>query len=75
MTFIQIPEAVVAMIVDGFTTAKAFRHHAGLPIQYVSARSGIPVSRLSVIENGTCATDDEIAAIGKALHLPHGMLS
>jgi hypothetical protein len=75
MCTLQIPQAVVAMLTDGFTATKAFRHHAGLPIQYVSARSGIPVSRLVNIESGVLASDAEIAAIGKALNLPHGILS
>ncbi|GGD31180.1 helix-turn-helix domain-containing protein [Aureimonas glaciei] len=75
MTTPQLPEAVVAMIAEGFTTAKAYRQFAGLPIQYVSARSGIPVSRLVGIESGVSASDEEIQAIGKALRLPHGILS
>ncbi|GGD28736.1 helix-turn-helix domain-containing protein [Aureimonas glaciei] len=66
----SILEAVVAMITDGFTAAKAFRHHSGLPIQYVAARTGIGVALLIVIESGSSASDDEISAIATALELP-----
>jgi transcriptional regulator with XRE-family HTH domain len=70
----RFPETVVAMITEGSTMAKAFRHHAGLPIQYVALRSGITVGRLAGIESGSHASQAEIDAIGKALNLPCGVL-
>jgi hypothetical protein len=74
MSDMRYPEPVVAMISDGFTAAKAFRQHFGLPIQCVAFRSGIKVARLLVIESGVRPSEDEITAIAKAMELPHGVL-
>lgn len=49
---VRVPHAVALAIMNGKSPIVAYRHHLGLTLQELSAKTGLAVSYLSEIERG-----------------------